>query len=70
MYIPINFSNIGLWLTMSSIILLITLELTSNYYGSTNIEIDRKKLQNVAIAVFVLFLFSIISTALNVIMRA
>jgi hypothetical protein len=67
MYIPLDFSNIVLWFTMTSMILLITLEFTSNYYGRTNLQIDRKRLQNVTIIVFTFFLISLALTAVNII---
>ena len=69
MQIPLNFSNISFWLTITIIILLITLELTSPHYGQTNLQIDRKKLQNATIAVFVFFMISIAITTLNILLR-
>jgi len=56
MEFPLTFSDISLWLAVTAIVLLITAELISPYYGLTNLEIDRKKLRNIALTMGMLFL--------------
>jgi hypothetical protein len=48
--------DIGLWLAVSSIILLITSELLAPYYGRNRVAIDVKRLRAVAIASGIAFL--------------
>ena len=43
MQFPLGFWDISLWLAVTAIILLITTELISPYYGKTNILINKKK---------------------------
>jgi hypothetical protein len=56
---PLSFWGISLWLAVTAIILLITSELMSPYYGKTNLLINRKRLRNVALTVSVLFLITV-----------
>ena len=56
MSFPLTFWDISLWLAITAIILLITSEMLSPHYGKINIDINRKKLKNVALAVSILFL--------------
>jgi len=59
MQIPLTFWDISLWLAITAIILLITAELISPYYGQTNILIDKKKLKNAALITAILFLITV-----------
>jgi hypothetical protein len=59
MQIPLTFWDISLWLAVTAIILLITAELISPYYGQTNLLIDKKKLKNAALITAVLFLITV-----------
>lgn len=59
MQIPLNFWDISLWLAVTAIILLITSELISPYYGRTNLPINKKRLRNVSLAVSILFLITV-----------
>jgi hypothetical protein len=59
MVFPLSFWGISLWLATTAIILLITSELISPYYGKTNLLINRRKLRNVALAVSILFLMTV-----------
>jgi len=59
MNFPLSFWDISLWLAVTAIILLITSELISPYYGKTNLLINKKRLRQVAIAVSVLFLITV-----------
>ena len=56
---PLSFWDISLWLAVTAIILLITSELISPYYGKTNLLINKKKLRNVALIVSTLFLITV-----------
>ena len=59
MNFPLSFWDISLWLAVTAIILLITSELISPYYGKTNLLINKKRLQNVALTVSTLFLITV-----------
>ena len=49
----------SLWLAVTAIILLITSELISPYYGKTNLLINKKRLRNVALTMSILFLITV-----------
>ena len=59
MQFPLGFWDISLWLAVTSIILLITSELISPYYGRTNILINKKRLKNVSLIMGILFLITV-----------
>jgi hypothetical protein len=59
MSFPLSFWDISLWLAIAAIILLITSELVSPYYGKTNLFINWKRLRNVASTVSILFLITV-----------
>jgi len=59
MQIPLTFWDISLWLAVTSIILLITAEFISPYYGQTNLLINKKKLKNAALITVILFLITV-----------
>ena len=59
MQIPFNFWDVSLFLAVTAIILMITAELTSPYYGQTNLTINKKKLKNAALATGTLFLVTV-----------
>jgi hypothetical protein len=56
---PLSFWDINLWLAITAIILLITSELISPYYGKTRLLINKKRLKNVALAMSILFLITV-----------
>jgi hypothetical protein len=56
---PLSFWDISLWLAITAIILLVTSELISPYYGKTNLLINKKRLRNVALTVSTLFLVTV-----------
>ena len=61
MEIPLTISDIGLWLAVMSIILLITSELlSSSSTFSRNIAIDKKKLRTLALALGAGFMVNVI----------
>ena len=59
MEFPLNFLYISIWLAATTIILLVTAELISPYYGRTNLAIDKKRLRRVALATGILFLATV-----------
>jgi hypothetical protein len=59
MIFPLSFWDISLWLAVTAIILLITSELISPYYGKTNLLANKKRLGNVALIVSILFLITV-----------
>lgn len=70
MEFPLTFWDISLWLAMTSIILLITAELLSPYYGQTNLNIDKKKLKNVSLTMAILFLGTVTIRIYGIITQA
>jgi len=59
MQFPLSFWDISLWLAVTAIILLITSELISPYYGKTNLQINKKRLKNAALTTGILFLTTV-----------
>jgi hypothetical protein len=51
--------DINLWLGVTAIILLVISELTSPYYGQTNLLINKKRLKMVALTMGALFLITV-----------
>ena len=66
MNFPLPFWDITLWLAVTAIILLITSEMLSSRHGRINIPIDKKRLNNVAIAVSIVFLATVIIRIINI----
>jgi ABC-type nitrate/sulfonate/bicarbonate transport system permease component len=60
MQFPLSFWDISLWLAGTAIILLVTSELVSSYYGKGKILINKKNLRNAALMVGILFLVTVI----------
>lgn len=56
---PLNLSDTSLILAEAAIILLITSEMISPYYGGANLKIDRKRLKNAALTMSILFLLTV-----------
>jgi hypothetical protein len=59
MMFPLGFWDISLLLATTAIILLITSELLSSYYGKVNVLINKKRLKNTAITFSTLFLITV-----------
>jgi hypothetical protein len=59
--IPLSFRDIAIWVTVTTIILIITAELVSQKYGEIGIYIARKRLNRIAI------LFILLTVCVNVI---
>jgi hypothetical protein len=56
MWFPLGFWDLSLWTAVVAIILLITSEFLSPYYGRTGIMINRRRLRFVALMVALVFL--------------
>lgn len=56
---PLTFSDADLLFALGAIILLITAELASSYYGLTNLTINKKKLRNAAFVTGAIFLVTV-----------
>ena len=67
MKFPLNFWDISLLLAITAIILIVTSEMLSSYYGKVNILINKKKLKNAAITVSILFLITLTIRIINII---
>lgn len=51
MHFPLTFRGIGLWLTVTAIILLATVELISPHYRRTNVIIEKARPRKMALIV-------------------
>jgi hypothetical protein len=60
MQFPLSFWDISLWLAVTAIILLVTSEFVSPYYGKNKIPINKQNLRNAALIVGALFLATVI----------
>jgi uncharacterized membrane protein len=60
MNFPLSFWDISLWLAFTAIILLITSEIISPFYGKTKILINKKRLRNVALVMSIIFLITVV----------
>ena len=60
MQFPLSFWDISLWLAVTAIILLVTSELISPYYGKSKALINKQRLRNAALIVGILFLITVI----------
>ena len=68
MQFPLSFWDISLWLAITAIVLLVTSEMLSPYYGKVNIHINKKKLKNAALAVSILFLITVTIRIISIIL--
>jgi hypothetical protein len=68
MTFPLGLWDISLWLAITAIIVLITSEMLSPHYGKVNIRINRKRLQNAALAVSMLFLITVAIKIIDIIL--
>jgi hypothetical protein len=59
MQLPLDFWNLGLWLAVTSIILLITAQLVSAYDGPATLLINAKRLKYAALTMGLLFLATV-----------
>ena len=70
MNFPLSFWDISLLLAVTAIILLITSELVSPYYGKTNLIIKKKRLRNIALAFSIVFLITVAIRIFDIITSA
>ena len=68
MNFPLGLWDIGLWLAIASIILLITSEMLSQRYGKINIRLNKKRLRNASLAVSTLFLVTVALRVIDIIL--
>jgi hypothetical protein len=68
MTFPLDFWNISLLTAITAIILLITSELLSPYYGKINIQISKKRLRNTAIVFSIIFLITVAVRIISIIL--
>lgn len=59
MRFPLSLWDLSLWLAVTAVILLVTSELISPYYGKTKFPINKQRLRNVALTVSILFLITV-----------
>ena len=69
MAFPLYLSDISLLLAVESIVLLITSELISPYYGAANLKISKKRLRNAAIAMSTLFLITVATRIASILLN-
>jgi len=68
MTFPLGLWDISLWLAITAIILLITSELLSPYYGRASIYINKKRLRNAALTVSLLFLATVAIRIISIVL--
>jgi len=66
MQIPLTFWDVSLVLAVGAITLLVTSELASQYYGQTNLLINKKRLRTAALTLAILFLFTVAVRIANI----
>lgn len=69
MTFPLGFWDISLLLATTAIILLITSELLSPYYGKVNILVNKKRLKNTAMFASTLFLATVAIRILGIVLN-
>ena len=68
MWFPLGFWDLSLWTAVVAIILLITSELLSPYYGRTGIMINRRRLRLAALIVAFVFLSTVAYRVYQIVM--
>ena len=68
MNFPLGFWDIGLWVAVTAIILLITSELLAPYYGGPGLVVDRRRIRTVALAFGIVFLIFVAVRAAGIIL--
>jgi hypothetical protein len=59
MSFPLNTDDLSLLLAITALILLVTSELLSPYYGKVSLSINKRRLRNTALAFSILFLATV-----------
>jgi len=68
MRIPLSLWDVALWIAFAAIVLLITSELLSPYYGRIGLVIEKKNIRRVALILGMLFLASVALQIYGIIM--
>ncbi len=66
---PLSFWDTSLLLAVTSIVLLITSEMLSPYYGRKNLLVDKKRLRQVSMVFSIMFLATVAINILGIILR-
>ena len=66
---PLSLLDISLLLAITAIVLLVTSELLSPYYGKTNLRINKKRLRNAALTTSTLFLATVFFRIATIILK-
>jgi hypothetical protein len=69
MQFPLGFWDLSLWTAVVAIILLITSELLSPYYGRTGIVINRRRLRFAALLVAFVFLSTVVYRVYEIVIK-
>jgi hypothetical protein len=56
---PLSLGDVSLLLAVTAIVLLVTSEILSPYYGAANLKINKKRLRNSAMTTSILFLVTV-----------
>lgn len=59
MNFPLNTDDVSLLLAITALILIVTSELLSPYYGKINLRLNRRRLRNAALAFSIMFLATV-----------
>lgn len=70
MLFPLSFWDISLLLAITAIILLITSEMLSPYYGKVNVLINKKRLKKAALTFSILFLATVTVRIINMLLTS
>ncbi len=60
MQAPFDFWTISLWLSVTAIIMLLTVQLISAYDGEASLMIEKTKLRNAAVVIGIAFLATVV----------
>lgn len=67
MAFPLDFWDIGLWVAITAIVLIITSELLTPFYGRTSMVIDRGRIRLAALTMGIAFLVFVAIRAATII---
>jgi len=56
---PLTFWDLGLWLAVVTILLLVTAAIVSSYYGEATLFIEKNRLEIAALILGLLFIFTV-----------
>ncbi len=66
---PLVFTDFSLLFAVGTIVLLLTAELSSPYYGHTNFTVNRRKLKDAAYATGIIFLITACVTIVQILLK-